>query len=146
MKSNGRIAVAVFIAAAVLSLIVIRPDADYHSNTQLQIDRLVDNDPRQTKAWEVVSAAYQKDHPRCEFKGCTAEGPYECHHIVPVHLDRSKALDPTNLITLCRREPNHHLYVGHQGNFREDNPNVREDCRLGRYPAIGWERYLRHQK
>lgn len=37
--------------------------------------------------------------------------------------------DPNNLIALCERHPsNHHLNIGHMGNFKLENPNVFADC------------------
>jgi hypothetical protein len=38
--------------------------------------------------------------------------------------------DENNLIALCERHPeNHHLNIGHDGNFKHENPNVFEDCK-----------------
>ena len=38
-------------------------------------------------------------------------------------------LDPTNLITLCGPgHRSHHIDIGHGGNYRCRNPNVREDA------------------
>jgi hypothetical protein len=45
--------------------------------------------------------------------------------VIPFHIRPNLELDPSNLITLCR---GHHLYVGHNGNWKLWNPRVREDA------------------
>lgn len=97
--------------------------------------------------WHHVRADWIADHPRCAFAGCEAsidDSGIEAHHVVSFHDDPSHECDPSNLISLCRTGENHHLWIGHQGNFKESNPNVREDCRHGRYPKRGWERKQNH--
>lgn len=49
------------------------------------------------------------------------------HHVVPFHVDPSRELDPSNLMTLCEAKKygiNCHLLVGHLGNWRRWNPFV----------------------
>lgn len=50
------------------------------------------------------------------------------HHIVPFHVDPSKELDPTNLITLCGKYC--HYTIGHLMDYKSWNPNVIEDCKI----------------
>jgi hypothetical protein len=66
------------------------------------------------------------------------------HHIFPVHYCRALGrpdleLDERNLVTLCESEPgrpgfNHHLLVGHLGDFEAANPSSRADA-TGRFLA-----------
>lgn len=95
--------------------------------------------------WAAVRAAYFAEHPHCEFKGCDSKGPFQVHHVKDFSHHPELELDPTNLITLCAGESNHHLYVGHQGDFQDINPHVREDCKRGVIPAIGMQRMAKHR-
>lgn len=62
----------------------------------------------------------------------------QVHHVIPYHfcilLGRPDLeLDQRNLIVLCETEagapsPNHHLRVGHSGDFQSSNINVRNDA------------------
>jgi lysophospholipase L1-like esterase len=45
--------------------------------------------------------------------------------VVPFSVDRSKELDPSNLFECCRY---HHFWVGHFGDWRTYNPDVRADA------------------
>lgn len=47
------------------------------------------------------------------------------HHVVPVHIDPTRELDPANLITLC---PPHHLLFGHLMLWEAYNSEVVKDC------------------
>ena len=91
--------------------------------------------------WPTVRKNHLKEEPKCAWCGGTAS--LEVHHIIPFHLDISKELDDSNLITLCETtggDPsgNCHLKHGHPVivngqvtgyNFRTGiNPNVRQDC------------------
>ncbi len=61
--------------------------------------------------------AHKLEFPVCEMcgDGKAWNRSIETHHIVPVSVDPLKAGEYSNFITLCRK---HHLYVGHNGNFR----------------------------
>lgn len=53
------------------------------------------------------------------------------HHIVPFHVDPSKELDPSNLISLCEGETfNCHLFFGHLKNWSKYNPDVVKDANV----------------
>ena len=82
------------------------------------------SEPRSGK-WPAVRSAYLQKQPACE--ACASRNQLQVHHVVPFHNDPGKELDPTNLITLCRRC---HLLLGHAGNYRLANRHVREDARL----------------
>ncbi len=79
--------------------------------------------------WPKVRAEFLKTHPRCAVCGSTKK--LEVHHIIPVHIDASKELDPNNLITLCESKKygvNCHLWFGHLGSYRRYNPFVARDA------------------
>lgn len=91
-------------------------------------------------AWAAVERAYLAMHPACAV--CGIVGPVIAHHIVPVAYCHALGrpdleLDARNLITLCQSRPDaicddHHLYVGHLGDFHSFNLRVREDA-AGRF-------------
>lgn len=58
---------------------------------------------------------------------CHGTKKLEAHHIIPVHVDPSRELDPTNLIPLCEgnRVVNCHLTFGHLLSYRRYNAHVR---------------------
>lgn len=84
--------------------------------------------------WPKVQAEYLKNHGECA--ACGQKDQLQVHHIVPFHVDRSKELDPANLITLCVDGPgncNCHLLFGHLGNFQsQGNPTVHKDAKYFR--------------
>lgn len=81
---------------------------------------------RSTK-WPYWRRKHLKTENSCQW--CGAIGFLQVHHIVPVHVDSSKELELSNLITLCET-PNHncHRRVGHLGAWIRWNPKVREMC------------------
>lgn len=83
--------------------------------------------------WPAVRAAHLAKEPACVACGASGKGTsLEVHHVVPFSVDRSRELDPGNLITLCvkggRLACNCHLTFGHVGNFQRYNPDVRRDA------------------
>jgi len=78
--------------------------------------------------WQLTKAkrAYKKKNPVCAV--CGYKKDLEIHHIVPVHVDASKALDYDNFITLCDwRNHGCHYVWGHFRNFRTRwNPDIVE--------------------
>jgi hypothetical protein len=75
--------------------------------------------------WPAVRKAHIKKQPCC--MACGSCKKPEVHHIVPVHLDPSKELDPDNLITLCDKYC--HFVFGHFMNYKSWNINIIEDSR-----------------
>jgi 5-methylcytosine-specific restriction enzyme A len=75
--------------------------------------------------WPSVRAKFVKAHPRCE--ACGVAKGLNVHHIRPYQSNPELELDPTNLITLCRE---HHLSIGHLGNWHRANPNVSRDAEI----------------
>lgn len=76
--------------------------------------------------WPSVRESHLKQHPLCS--ACGGESRLQVHHIVPVHVDPSKELDNSNLITLCMGSSECHLVIGHDGSWKRDNPNVVHDA------------------
>lgn len=76
--------------------------------------------------WPRVRAEHLASHPACWACGKRGSG-LEVHHIVPVSVDPSRELDPSNCLTLCA-DPCH-LVHGHLMNFRRHDPDVVVNCR-----------------
>lgn len=76
--------------------------------------------------WASVRAKHLEEHPCCAACGSCLKP--EVHHIVPVHLDPDRELDPDNLITLCDKYC--HLIFGHLMNYKSYNKNVVEDAKV----------------
>ena len=77
--------------------------------------------------WPAVEKKHLREEPVCQW--CGGAQKLQVHHIMPFHLDPSKELDDTNLITLCElHEVNDHLEKGHLGDFQRYNPDIRNQC------------------
>jgi len=77
-----------------------------------------------SSAWPKTRDEHLEMEPTCQ--ACGTKKNLSVHHIMPYHLDRSKELDPKNLITLCE-EHHCHLVFGHFTSWYSYNPTVRED-------------------
>lgn len=84
--------------------------------------------PRSSK-WPALRKSFIEAHPECS--ACGSKEFLEVHHIKSFKLHPDLELDPKNLIVLCDRPgpDNHHMYIGHLGNFKQENPNVVTDAR-----------------
>ena len=89
--------------------------------------------PRSDK-WSAVEQAHLQSHPVCTACGQGQPGQgLQVHHMLPFHfcvkLGRPELeLDERNLMTLCDETiNNHHLLLGHLGNFQSYNPTVKAD-------------------
>src|SRR5512135_3581631 len=81
---------------------------------------------KRSNKWPKVRAAHLAKHPACEV--CGGNEKLEVHHKRPFHLHPDLELDPKNLITLCESKHggvNCHLFVGHLGNFKSFNADVK---------------------
>jgi 5-methylcytosine-specific restriction endonuclease McrA len=78
--------------------------------------------------WQMTKAkrAHKKKFPVCAVCGTVKD--LEVHHIIPVHIDHTRACDPKNFITLCDwRNHGCHYVWGHHRNFRSKwNPYIVE--------------------
>jgi len=90
--------------------------------------------------WPRAERKHLKLQPCCQAckPGTNLEFKVQVHHIFPFHyavaLGRPDLeLDDRNLITLCETEAghpadDHHLLIGHLGNFKLGNLHVVQDC------------------
>lgn len=74
--------------------------------------------------WRDIRAKHVERQPYCQ--GCGSRNNLEVHHIEPYHVNPNRELDPTNLITLCKKC---HLTFGHLMDYKSWNVDVIEDCR-----------------
>jgi 5-methylcytosine-specific restriction protein A len=80
-------------------------------------------DGRSSK-WPSVRARHIAKNPCC--MACGGKDNLEAHHIIPFSVDRSRELDPQNLVTLCGTPRNCHLGIGHAWNWQSYRPDVLE--------------------
>ena len=77
--------------------------------------------------WPRVRREWLVSHPTCAACGGTEN--VEVHHLRPFHLAPALELDPSNFITLCEAPgKEHHLHVGHLGNWQLFNANAEADA------------------
>ncbi len=76
--------------------------------------------------WRAVRNAQLSTHPICEACGKNAQ---IAHHIIPFVIDRTKELDPKNIISLCNAC---HFFLAHLKNFKHYNPEIQLDAKLYR--------------
>lgn len=83
--------------------------------------------------WEKVRLHHLVLEPECQWCGNTDIHDLQVHHIREFSKNKKyELLDSEdgksgNLITLCNKC---HLIVGHNRDFHDDNPYVREECEL----------------
>lgn len=88
-------------------------------------------------AWPAARKEHLTLFPVCAI--CGGALSLEVHHILPFHVRPDLELDPDNLLTLCERKKygiNCHLLVGHLGDYRRYNPDVRVDAETWRRKLI----------
>lgn len=104
------------------------------NNSILELER--------SSKWDEVQKAHIKKHPYCVACGKDVKYPnnngLQVHHIIPFHfcteLGRPDLeLDERNLMTLCETEddiktPNHHLLIGHLGDWQSYNGTAKKDA------------------
>jgi 5-methylcytosine-specific restriction protein A len=74
--------------------------------------------------WSTARKEHLKYQPECQ--ACGRSKDVEVHHIEPFHINPSRELDPTNLITLCAKTC--HLTFGHLMDYKSWNKDVVSDC------------------
>ena len=85
-------------------------------------------EPKRSDKWPAVRASWLKLHPTCA--ACGSAKNIEVHHKTPFHINPALELDPNNFITLCAEMGvEHHLHVGHLGNWKNFNRNVENDAK-----------------
>lgn len=86
--------------------------------------------PRST-GWRALRNRHLEENPRCIV--CGSHKNVVPHHVVPFHLDPSKELEASNLVTLCESPTfNCHLFFGHLKRWDRHNPKVVEDAMFWR--------------
>ena len=82
-----------------------------------------------SKLWPALRKKWIKVNPTCA--ACGKSVSLAVHHIIPLHIDRTKELDETNLITLCENVHSTfcHYTIGHLGiSWWKYDQNVVEDA------------------
>lgn len=88
-----------------------------------------------SRLWRRTREEHLKLNPECAV--CGRKKNVVPHHVIPVHVDPSRELDPENLITLCEGPTfNCHLFFGHLRNWTKSNSSVKED-------ALNWSKKLK---
>lgn len=79
---------------------------------------------RPRRAWSKLRRLHLSLFPICQI--CGSSTALEVHHIVPFHIDPSKYLQLSNLVTLCGAPYGGcHLHIGHNGNYSFHNLNIK---------------------
>lgn len=81
-----------------------------------------------SREWPRVRKEHLSFNPKCAI--CRGTKKCEVHHIQSFHLHPEKELLKGNLITLCEAKKygiNCHLFCGHLGNYKLENPLILED-------------------
>jgi hypothetical protein len=68
---------------------------------------------RYSKDVKKAMEAYRNENPMCEWDACSTD--IHVHHIIPVHVDPSRAADPSNMVSLGSKRC--HLAIGHAGSW-----------------------------
>ena len=77
--------------------------------------------------WKILRRQHLGENPECIM--CGSRKNLVPHHVVPFHVDPSRELDPSNLVTLCESPTfNCHLFFGHLKRWDRHNPHVVEDA------------------
>lgn len=83
--------------------------------------------------WRRIRREHLKREPACVV--CCGRKSLEVHHIVPFSVNPDLELVPSNLMTLCESKRlglTCHQLIGHLGNYRRQNPDVRTDAKTWR--------------
>lgn len=75
---------------------------------------------KRSSSWGTFRKQYIKD--KCEV--CRKGYFLELHHVIPVNVDKSKELDPDNVVTVCR---SCHFSWGHFFSWRKFNGQIKND-------------------
>jgi hypothetical protein len=131
MTIKTTIAVAIAFAIAVAVWFAISPRIPAEPIDQMA-ERVESDLEGRSSAWPIVRAAHVANFPTCA--ACGSTEALNVHHIEPFHAEPELELEPTNLITLCRR---HHFEIGHdpdgpwqpgRPSWNRSNPRVRSDA------------------
>ena len=87
--------------------------------------------------WPRTRKEHLKKHAECAV--CGDKDKLEVHHIKPFHTHPELELEPSNLLTMCESKSYGiicHLLIGHNGSYKNINPNVVED-------SLAWREKLK---
>lgn len=79
-----------------------------------------------SKLWPAKRKEHLDKYPCCAVCGSYIRP--EVHHIIPFHVDPSKELEDTNLITLCGKYC--HFVFGHLMNWSSWNTDILSDSQI----------------
>lgn len=111
-----------------------------HPDHGLLAAKKVDSSIERSPEWPAVQKAHLNMQPNCIAckPGTHTNEGLQVHHIFPFHycIELGRAdleLDQRNLVTLCEKEEghtaeDHHLLIGHYGDFKSSNLNVKDDA------------------
>ena len=109
------------------NVIVELSPAQVHSTYEEDSEAHVDSEPGMLEArsgeWRAVRMAHIKESPECI--ACGKREQLYVHHIIPYHVNPKLELERSNLATFCF---DHHLGIGHNGNWKHYNLRCVEDA------------------
>jgi len=96
----------------------------YEEYSEAHVD---DHEPGMLEArsgeWRAVRMAHIRDSPECI--ACGKREQLYVHHIIPYHVNPKLELERSNLATFCF---DHHLGIGHNGNWKHYNLRCVDDA------------------
>jgi hypothetical protein len=127
-QTTRKLSISVLAAAFIICSLYIGREPIRHRPIAVGV-AAEDHSHARSPKWPKVRVAHLLEFPRCE--SCGGKSGLQVHHVRAFHCDDRLELDPANLITLCTDGPcnlNCHFVIGHAGNTKTNNPNVREDA------------------
>lgn len=88
-------------------------------------DKILKRPEKRSSHWPKVERDFKSKNPVCA--ACGSKKKLNVHHVKPFHLYPQLELDENNLITLCMDRNECHIKLGHGGDWKAYNPNVRKD-------------------
>jgi hypothetical protein len=86
---------------------------------------------KRSQKWAALRKEHLAKQPECQ--ACGKSLNLQVHHIIPLHIDKTRELDPDNLITLCENVKSSvfcHYTFGHLGiSWLKYDPNIIENAR-----------------
>jgi len=93
--------------------------------TLLELEYASKAGTKEWRNWRKLRADVLKYYGECG--ACGNEKELEGHHVYPRHLFPEYALSWLNIIILC---DDCHLRLGHWGNYKEYNPDIKAHCEM----------------
>ena len=94
---------------------------------------------KRSPKWAALEKKLLAAHPYCAVCGHRIRKQLRGHHIIPVHVDPARELDPANVVILCQGDTvNCHLLFGHLLNWDSWNEYVAKD-------AAAWNTAITHR-